>query len=116
MSIHRHNHNYQFRGFEVFCNSLSTNATPTGLRFVRSRFSTQIPSLRDSRGFQRLQGFCVKLGAVRKPHLPGLVVKIRSKNEELNASDIYTDRCPLTKIKLPLVVVPDSRDTESDSR
>ena len=27
-------------------------------------FSIQIPSLRDSRGFWKLQGFCVKSGAV----------------------------------------------------
>ena len=30
--------------------------------------------------------FFPRAGAVRKPHLPGLVVKIRSENGELNGS------------------------------
>ena len=43
---------------------ISTNAAPTGLRSVGLRFSTEIPSLRDSRGFWSFQGFRVESGAV----------------------------------------------------
>ena len=58
-------------GNSAYQQNVSTNAAetpeqkpPTGLRSVRSRFSIQIPSRRDSRGFWNLQGFCVKSGAV----------------------------------------------------
>ena len=60
---------------EVFCNSLSTNAAPPGLRSVRSRFSIEIPSLRDSRGFWSFQGLRVESGSVGKPNLPDLELR-----------------------------------------
>ena len=45
---------------------------PTGLSSVRFRFSTDIPSLRDSRRFWSFQGFRVESGSVRKLNLPDL--------------------------------------------
>ena len=56
----------QFSDFSVnFSRWIPTDAAPTGLSFVRWRFSTEIPSLRDSRGFWSLEGFCVKSSSVR---------------------------------------------------
>ena len=57
--------------FTVFRWTVSIDAAPTGLRFVKQRFSTEIPSQRDSRGFWSLQGFRVGSGSVMKPNLPG---------------------------------------------
>ena len=79
----------------VFRGTVSIDAAPTGLRSVRLRFSTEIPSLRDSGGFLKSSRFPRRIrfgweteptgpgakavifsyidtyGSVRKPNLPG---------------------------------------------
>ena len=61
--------------FMVFRRTVSIDAAPTGLGFLLENAATEIPSLRDSRGFWSLQSFCIKSGSVRKPNLPDLVTE-----------------------------------------
>ena len=50
--------------FTVFRGTVSIDAAPTGLGFLLENAATQIPSLRDSRGFWSLQDFRVGYGSV----------------------------------------------------
>ena len=58
-------HSVNLAIFDNISSQLRVDAAPTGLGFVKQRFSTEIPSLRDSRGFCSLQGFRVGSGSVR---------------------------------------------------
>ena len=49
----------------VFRWTVSMDAAPMGLGFLLENAATQIPSLRDSRGFWSLQDFRVESGSVR---------------------------------------------------
>ena len=52
----------------AFVATMRQNAALTGLEVLVKHAAIDMPSLRDSRGFWSLQGFCVKSGAVGKPH------------------------------------------------